>query len=48
MAEIDVTLVEESPEFQVEIIASGPAGPRGPQGPQGPQQGPDDQGPDEQ
>ena len=37
MAEINVTLVEESPEFQVEIIASGPAGPRGPQGPQGPQ-----------
>lgn len=48
MAEINVTLVEESPvinvsqqddtpEIHVQLIGSGPAGPRGPQGPQGPQ-----------
>ena len=37
MAEINVTLIEESPEFSVEIIASGPPGAVGPQGPVGPQ-----------
>jgi hypothetical protein len=48
MAEINVTLVEESPvinvtqqddapEIHVQLIGSGPAGPRGPEGIQGPQ-----------
>ncbi len=36
MADIEITLTEETPEITVEIVASGPVGPQGPQGETGP------------